>query len=110
MAAKAGTKLTPKPEDFDPKAHDDQIAIAILSLTLMLEQVVDLPVVDETGLQGQYLFPSRAIQQATMAGTAAKAQRAASASGGVPEASEPASSDVAPLLPAGRNEAGEEKG
>jgi len=103
VAAKGGIKLTPRPEDFDPRAHNDQIAISILSLTLLLEQIVDLPVVDETALQGQYLFPSQAITQAMIAGTTARAQQdAASASGGVPEASEPADSGVAALLlPAG---------
>jgi hypothetical protein len=45
-------ELTPKPEDFDPKAHKDQIAILVLRLTPMLEQMVDLLVVDESGLQG----------------------------------------------------------
>jgi uncharacterized protein (TIGR03435 family) len=99
VAAKGGIKLTPKSEDFDPSAHNGQIAIPILSLTLLLEQIVDLPVVDETGLQGQYLFPSQAITQAMTAGTTANAQQhAASASGGVAEASEPADSGVAALL------------
>jgi uncharacterized protein (TIGR03435 family) len=99
VAAKARIKPAPKPEDFDPKAHNDQIALPILTLTLMLEQIVDLPVMDETGLQGQYLFSSQAIKQAMIAGTTAKAeQRAAKAGGGVPEASEPLSSSVAPLL------------
>jgi uncharacterized protein (TIGR03435 family) len=102
VAAQAGIKLRPKPEDFDLMAHSDRIAIPILSLTLMLEQIVDLPVVDETGLQGQYLFSSQAIKHAMISGTTAKAQRAALASGDVPEASEPANSDLAALLePAG---------
>jgi uncharacterized protein (TIGR03435 family) len=99
VTAKAGVKPNPKPEDFDPKAHPDQLAIPILSLTLMLEQILDLPVVDETGLQGQYLFPSHAIQQAMTAGTMAKAQEhTARASGGVTQASEPATLRIAPLL------------
>jgi uncharacterized protein (TIGR03435 family) len=103
MAANTGIKLTPRPEDFDPRAHNDRIAIPILSLTLLLEQFVNLPVVDETGLRGQYLFPSQAIAQAMSAGTTAKGQqRAAPAGGGVPEASEPSNSAVAALLlPAG---------
>jgi len=99
VAAKAGIKLTPRPEDFDPRTHNDQMALPILSLTLILEQMVDLPVVDETGLQGRYLFPSQAIQQAMIAGTTGRGQqRAASAAGGVAEASEPADSGVAALL------------
>ena len=96
VAAKAGIKLTPRPEDFDPRAHNDQIAIPILSITLLLEQIVDLPVVDETGLRGQYLFPSQAIRQAMTAGTTPS--RGASAGGGMVEAPEPADSAVAELL------------
>lgn len=99
VAAKAGIKLTPKAEDFDPRAHNDQIAIPILSITLLLEQIVDLPVVDETGLKGQYLFPSQAIRQAMTAGTTPSApSRAAAAGGGMVEASEPEDSAVAGLL------------
>jgi uncharacterized protein (TIGR03435 family) len=99
VAAKTGIKLRPKPEDFDPRAHSDQIAIPVLSLTLLLEQSLGLPVVDETGLQGQYLFPSQAIHQAMMAGRTANAQQpAASASGGVAEDVEPADSGFATLL------------
>ena len=92
VAAKAGIKLTRRPEDFDPRAHNDQTAIRILSLTLLLEQIVDLPVVDETGLQGQYLFSSQALGQAMIAGTTAKTQQRAA------EASEPADSGIAALL------------
>ncbi len=69
VAARNGMKLLPKPEDFDPKAYPDHIAIPILSLTLILEQMLDMPVVDETGLQGQYLVSRQAIQQATAART-----------------------------------------
>ena len=76
VAAKAGIKLTRRPEDFDPRAHNDQTAIPILSLTLLLEQIVDLPVVDETGLQGQYLFSSQAIRQAMMPEQRRKRRRA----------------------------------
>lgn len=95
VAAKAGIKLARRPEDFDPAAHHDQIALPIQSLTLLLEQIVDLTVVDETGLQGQYLFSSQAIRQAMTAGTR---QHTASAGGGVVEASDPADSAVAALL------------
>jgi uncharacterized protein (TIGR03435 family) len=96
VAAKTGIKLRPKPEDFDPKAHNDQIAIPVLSLTLLLEQSLGVPVVDETGLQGQYLFPSHVIQQVMSAGRTANAQQpTASAGGGV---AEPADSDFTAVL------------
>jgi len=86
VAAKTGIKLTPRPGDFDPRANTGQIALPILSLTLMLEQIVDLPVVDQTGLQGQYLFPAQTIQRVILRGTT----------------SDPENSDVsALLLPAG---------
>ncbi|MGA3237420.1 MAG: TIGR03435 family protein [Bryobacteraceae bacterium] len=99
VAGKTGIKLSPKPEDFDPKAHNDQIAIPVLSLTLLLEQSLGVPVVDETGQKGQYLFPSEVIQQVLRAGTAANAQQpAASASGGVVENADPAESDFTALL------------
>jgi uncharacterized protein (TIGR03435 family) len=97
LAAKTGIKLRPKPEDFDPKAHNDQIAIPVLSLTLLLEQSLGLPVVDETELKGQYLFPSQLIQQVMRAGTAHAQEPAASGGGGVPVL-EPADSDFAALL------------
>lgn len=96
VAAKGGIKVTPKPDDFDAKTHNDQIAIPILSVTLLLEQIVDLPVVDETRLQGQYLVPARAIRQAMTAAMSPASSRPAAA--GAVEASEPADTAVAGLL------------
>ncbi len=96
VAFKSGMKLPPKPDGWEPKDHNDQLALPTLTLTLMLEQVVDLPVLDQTGLTGQYLFPARLIQQAMMAG--ATAQRVAPPSAGAPDAAEPANTDVAALL------------
>jgi len=111
VAAKAGIKLTPRPEDFDPRAHNDQIAIPILSITLLLEQIVDLPVVDETGLKGQYLFPSQAIRQAMTAGTTPNApSRAAAASGGMVEAFGAGGLGCCRAAAAAGNEAGKEEG
>ena len=99
VAAKTGMKLTPKPEDFDPKAHGDQMAIPVLSLTLLLEQSLGVPVVDETELKGQYLFPSEVIRQVMMAGRTASAQQsAASASSGTAEDVEPADLHFTKLL------------
>ena len=58
-----------------------------------------MPVVDETGLKGQYLFPSEVIQQVLRAGRTANAQQPpASANGGVVEYAEPAESDFTALL------------
>jgi uncharacterized protein (TIGR03435 family) len=90
VAAKTGIKLTPTPEDFDPKENSDRLGLPILSLTLLLERMVDLPVLDETGLRGQFLFPSQAISQAVSG--AGRARQ------GAAEASEPADTSVAGLL------------
>lgn len=63
VVAKDGMKLTPRPKDYDPAAKNAVRPMTLDAYADMVSRAVDLPVVDMTGLQGEYLMSLGPIMQ-----------------------------------------------
>lgn len=63
VLAKDGTKLTPRPKDYDPNAKNPARPMTLEAYSDMLSRAVDQPVVDMTGLKGEYLVSLGPIMQ-----------------------------------------------
>lgn len=63
VVAKDGMKLTPRPKDYDPAAKNTLRPMTLDAYADMVSRAVDLPVVDMTGLQGEYLMSLGPIMQ-----------------------------------------------
>ena len=63
VVAKDGMKLTPRPKDYDPNGKNIGRPMTLDAYADMVSRAVDLPVVDMTGLQGEYLMSLGPIMQ-----------------------------------------------
>jgi uncharacterized protein (TIGR03435 family) len=63
VVAKDGMKLTPRPKDYDPNVKNTVRPMTLDAYADMVSRAVDLPVVDMTGLQGEYLMSLGPIMQ-----------------------------------------------
>ena len=63
VVAKDGMRLTPRPKDYDPSAKNTARPMTLEAYADMVSRAVDQPVVDMTGLQGEYLVSLGPIMQ-----------------------------------------------
>jgi len=63
VVAKDGVRLTSRPKDYDPAAKNPSRPMTLEAYADMLSRAVDLPVVDMTGLKGEYLVALGPLMQ-----------------------------------------------
>ncbi len=81
-SAPGGAKLPPKPADYEPKSKSDTFPQTMDSFASLLASATGRPVLNRTGMEGQFLLPSKFIQAAL---TRALLQRLSERSGASPE-------------------------
>lgn len=64
VVGKGGSKLTPKPADYDPAAQGSLRPMKMETYAALLTDTVDRPVVDQTGLEGEYMISRQQVTQA----------------------------------------------
>lgn len=75
IVGKGGSKLTPKPADYDPAAKSNVRPMTMENYAGMLSGGVDRPIVDRTELKGEYMVSMDLVMHALMTNAKAAAQR-----------------------------------
>jgi len=86
VVGKNGPKLTPQPDDYDPKKSGPTRAMTVENFSQMLGNVLDRPVVDQTEIKGQYMFSLDAVMRGMMNRLRNNAQQQAARNNGGPPA------------------------
>jgi uncharacterized protein (TIGR03435 family) len=87
---KNGPKLTSKPADYDPKLGSNMRPMTVENYGGVIGSSLDRPVVDLTGIKGEYMFSLDVITELLKNQTTAIAERQAANGGrGTAEASDP---------------------
>jgi uncharacterized protein (TIGR03435 family) len=97
IVGKGGAKLPPKPADYDSTARNKLRPMTMENYAGLLSTVVDRPVVDQTGLKGEYMVSMDVMVHALQSRVKAMAARQAAAMGGggpTDAASDPSDSDT----------------
>jgi uncharacterized protein (TIGR03435 family) len=55
---KGGSKLLPRPPDYDPHSKNTAVPLTMESLATQLSKAVGRPVLDQTGMEGEYMLPN----------------------------------------------------
>lgn len=55
---KGGSKLLPRPPDYDPHAKNNAVPLTMEFLANQLSKAVDRPVLDQTEMEGDYMLPN----------------------------------------------------
>jgi uncharacterized protein (TIGR03435 family) len=96
VVGKNGPKLTPRPPDYDPKSQSRSRPSTLENYANMITAAVDRPVVDQTGVKGEYMFSMDIMLNAMMARARSSVERQAVVNPGRPaeQASDPSDGGI----------------
>lgn len=75
VVGKGGAKLTPRPAEYDPAVRSNTRPMTLANYAQMISSAVDRPVVDQTGLQGEYMLSMDILMKAMTARARSMAQQ-----------------------------------
>lgn len=89
IVGKNGPKLSRQPQDYDPAVKGNIKPMTLDSYAEIISMAVDRPVIDLTGLQGEYMVSLEFLMQDLAARMTARRASPAASDGGAPAASDP---------------------